>query len=217
MFASALFFIFRSRFKKDNKNESCNLPINSSDENKTSNLQLRRDRAYKHKARRENKSKTWAFLSYIKSVQSIYESSNFYDLDKSISEFNESIERLRDEIYTPTNNNKDLVIRFCRISFYSGECTQNIQSIKLDNLLDYESFDVLDVVDIFKVSTDFRDYWDNVLESYKRKKSKIDRINYVIDHLKEMRERDNLKNIPRFTEQVDNLLSYYISALEKAS
>lgn len=217
MFALALLFIMQYRSKKNNKNEAYNLPIKSSDENKTSNWQLRRDRVYKRNARRENKNKTWAFISYIKSVLSICESYNFYDLDKSISEFNESLERLHDETYTPTKNNKDLAIRFCRISFYSGKCTQNIQSIKLDKLLDYESFDVLDVVDILKVSTDFKNYWDNVLESYKRKKSKIDRINYVINHLKEMRERGNLKNIPRFTEQIDNLLSYYISALENIS
>ena len=68
----------------------------------------------------------------------------------------------------------------------------------------YDSYSVLK-----QVEHSFKCYWDEVLSNYKRQSDKNKRINYIINHLAEMKTNRTLMSIPHLQEILNTLIDHY--------
>lgn len=175
----------------------------------------RRERMSVRQIRLERHKHIWAVLRYVVAINDVYVSENFYDLDKSINEYKIAYDRLHDKDYTPSREEISIAIRFCKIENKRGLCEHKILYTEEQSIYNWKNIHI-DVNKILpKVIISFKTYWDEVLTSYKRPSARKNRINYLINHITEMKTKEYLKSIPEFEKETDILISYYNSLLTK--
>ena len=154
--------------------------------------------------------KIWAVLNYAKSLEAIYDSSNFYDLEKALIEYQNAFARFDDPDFHPSEGEIQCAFRFCDIQYCIGKCQHYLTEEEKRNISNW-SFYTLDYMNILNaVSKRFRTYWDDVLGAYKKKNAFLNRLDYLINHLDEVKHRKNLSTIPRIEDYVNELQVYYI-------
>lgn len=170
----------------------------------------RMDHLHKKHINRTRKTHVWAELRFIKSIENIIDSENFYDLDKSLGDFHDAKARLFEKHYRPTNEEIDIAIRFCTIGYTQERCSHQLTSSEMHDIHYWESYYIHEST-ITNVATSFKDYWDNVLASYKSSSAKKKRIDYLVNHLNEMKEKESLQEFPNVKDHISQLISYYKS------
>lgn len=182
----------------------------STNKEEISTYRSRMDLLRKRDDNRTRKRHAWAILRFMKSIESIESSKNFYDLDMAICDFQEAKTRLREEHYHPTNKEIDLAIRFCSIQHVQGVC---LHQLTTDETYNIHNWDTLTINESFipDVATSFKTYWDDVLGNYQKPSARKNRICYLIKHLNEMKEKDSLQQVSKINEQISKLISYYES------
>lgn len=165
--------------------------------------------------RLERHKRIWAILRYVTTLKGVYNSKNFYDLDKSISEYKVAYDRLYDKDYTPSKEEISIAIRFCKIENKKGQCEHRILEEEEQSIYNWRNIHLNASKILPQVIISFKTYWAEVLTSYKRPSARKNRINYLINHLTEMKTKENLKNILEFEKEADKLISYYNSLLTK--
>ena len=220
VFAIVLIHSVKSKRREcsDNKFSKCPSIIRDIDEKYLRKALLRRakegtiDRAilYKREANRTRKKHVWAVLNFISSIESITISKDFYDLEKSLSWFQNAKTMLFEDDYHPTSKEIDIAIRFCTISHAQGRCPHQLTSSEINDILNWESY-YIDKSVIMNVTASFKTYWDDVLANYKRPSAKINRINYLIDYLNKIKEKESLQQLPNYKEHIAKLISHYRS------
>lgn len=140
-------------------------------------------------------------------------SENFYDLDKSIGDFQDSKARLFEEHYSPTNEEIDTAIRFCTIGYTLGRCSHQLTLNEKYDIYHWETYFFNNLFIINNVADSFKTYWDDVLADYKRPSARLNRVNYLINHLNEMKEKETMQLLPNFEEKINELILYYQSLL----
>lgn len=166
---------------------------------------------YLHKSDVNRKKHVWAMLRFLKSIESVTTSENFYDLDKALCDFQNTKARLLEKDYNPTKEEIEIAIRFCTISYAQGRCFHQLTSNEIYNVRDWETYYIYDSAIMDNTTTSFKAYWDSVLTNYKRPSAKINRINYLIEHLNEMNEKETLQQFSNFKEHIAKLISHYNS------
>lgn len=161
--------------------------------------------------RRERHKRVWAVLRFMVSIKEVHNSINFYDLDKAINEYEISYNRLKDPDFTPTSSEIALAIRFCTHKYYQGNCDYKLSHEEENAIYNWETFCLEKKKILSKTIMSFKEYWEETLSGYKRISAKKNRINYLINHLIEMKGKESLSQIPNFKEQIDELISYYSS------
>lgn len=176
--------------------------INLSDED-LAKAKDRRALKYKRYERMMRHKKIWAVLNYAKCLEAIYNSNNFYDLDKAILDYNRSVERFDQPDFAPSDVVIDCAFRFCDIQYSQKKCGHNLTDDEKHIITNWKSHS-LDYIDILKnVSERFMCYWDGVVDNYLQNSDKEKRIEYLINHLEEVKYRKGLSSIP----QLENYLS----------
>lgn len=174
------------------------------------NLRKKKAKRYRRYERLMRHKKIWAVLNYAKSIEAIYDSKNFYDLDKSLLNYHNSIEHLNNSDFHPSEDNIICALRFCDIQYYQGECNHLLTCNERHRISNWQSSD-LDYDSVFRtVSERFIKYWDDVLDGYKQKNDKMRRLEYLIDHLNEVRERKGLSEVPHIKDYLKKVQTYYI-------
>nr|DAF62195.1 MAG TPA: hypothetical protein [Myoviridae sp. ctt8G1] len=166
---------------------------------------------YKRDINRMRKKRVWAMLRFLKSIESITTSENFYDLDKAICDFQNAKARLLEKDYNPAKEEIEIAIRFCTISYAQGRCFHQLTLSEMHDVRNWETYYIYDSAIMDNTATSFKAYWDSVLANYKRPSAKINRINYLIEHLNEMNEKETLQQFSNFKEHIANLISHYNS------
>jgi len=174
-----------------------------------------RDRMYVRHIRLERHKHIWAVLRYVVAIHDVYNSENFYDLDKSINEYKIAYDRLDDKNYTPSKEEIAIAIRYCKIENKRGLCEHEIIDTEEQSIYNWRNTHIDANKILPQVIISFKTYWDGVLTSYKKPTARKNRINYLINHLAEMKTKENLKSILEFEKEADNLISYYNSLLTK--
>lgn len=165
---------------------------------------------YKREANRTRKKHIWAVLDFINSIESVSTSKNFYDLEESISWFQNAKTMLFEDDYHPTRKEIDIAIRFCTIRHAQRKCTHQLTSSEINDICNWESY-YIDKSVITNVAASFKSYWDDVLDNYKRPSAKINRINYLINYLNKIKEKESLQQFPNFKDHITKLISHYSS------
>lgn len=155
-----------------------------------------------------------AILQYMMVVRDIYNSPNFYELDKRINEYNDLIIKLKDNEFHPNDKEIATAIRFCTIKHQQGKCDHIITQKEGTDIYNWDKY-CLDSERILSYTTNsFKSYWDNVINSYIKLAAKRNRCNYLINHLNEMKNREILSKFPGFEQYANGLIQYYNNQLK---
>lgn len=138
-------------------------------------------------------------------------SENFYDLDKRIGDFLQArSEMLKKQIHL-TSDEIDIVIRLCRFYHSKGICQHELSQPEIRNIHNWETYSFNDIFIINNVAASFKAYWDDVLAGYKRPSARLNKINYVINHLNKMKGKVTIQQLPNCEEKINELILYYKS------
>lgn len=190
------------------KEEKSLVVANSS---KQTEYDLRMQKKHRRYNRLLRHRRVWAVLRFIKEFENIQTSENFYELDKSITEFEVAKERLYEEDYTPGLEDLSTAIRFCLHQQATHKCAHRLSKNEIEKIYDWRLFSYNKHEPLVNAAKRFKLYWDEVLESYKKQSAKCKRNEYVVNHLLEMKEKDTFLNIPNSKEIFDDLIEYYSS------
>lgn len=182
--------------------------IHSSKED-LADLRARRARRYRRYDRLMRHKKIWAVLNYAKSLEAIYDSNNFYDLDKALIEYHDAFARFDDPDFLPSEVEVQCAFRFCDIQYCIGKCQHHLTEAEKQNISNWQA-NTLDYANILKVVSErFIEYWYNDLNDCKSINVRAKKLEYLIDHLEEVKHRKALSNIPEIEEFISNLRTYY--------
>ena len=137
---------------------------------------------------------------------------SFYDLDKAIKELDEIVSRLDSEQFC--DHSIKLAIKYCRIQYVKGDCSYYLSKEDEEKLLmrawEYPNLEkpIRQIIPVFK------EYWDGILQGYKRPSAKINRLNYLINLLNEVLEKPYLQQYNSAKTEVANLRDIYAKQLE---
>lgn len=149
------------------------------------------------------------FFCYHNNFQDL---NSFYDLNNAIKDLDEIISRLDSEPICDMSIK--LAIRYCRIQYMKGECTYCLSKEDEEKLLkrawEYPNTEesIRHIIPVFK------DYWDGVLQSYKRSSARVNRLNYLVNLLDGVLEKPYVQQYDSAKAEVANLRDYYIKQLE---
>lgn len=219
-FISRIFSVFKA---KENKPKDISITVNVMGTEFTVNSsnihaskedladwRARRARKYRRYNRLIRHKKIWTVLDYAKSLEAIYDSNNFYDLDKALLDYREALARFDIPDFHPSKNEILCAFRFFDMQNYTGKCEHRLSEKEKQNISNWSSH-TLNYINILEaVSKRFITYWDEVLGSYKRKSAYLNRLEYLINHLYQVKNRKGLSTIPRFEEYINKLQVYYI-------
>lgn len=220
LFLSRLLSVFKARERKPNDiSISVNLlgthvtvhsiGIQSSKESIT-NSRDRKARSYIRHNRLLYHKKIWAVLSYVKSLEAIYISNNFYDLDKAYLDYRNALARFETPDLCPSQNEIHCAFRFCDMQNYRGQCEHRLSEEEKQSISNWDN-NILDYTNILEaVSKRFITYWDDTLGAYRNKNAYLIRLDYIINHLNEVKRRKGLSMIPQVEDYINKVQFYYI-------
>lgn len=154
-----------------------------------------------------------ALLHLIGVAEKIASSENFYDLDKNIGDFIYVKTKMQEEQIHLTNDEIDTVIRLCRSYYAKGMCQHELSQAEIRNIHNWETYYFNDLYIINDIAASFKTYWDDVLTGYKKTSARLNRINYLINHLNEMKGKGTIQLLPNYEEKINELIQYYKSML----
>ena len=150
--------------------------------------------------------KIWAILNYAKCLEAINNAANFYDLDKALLDYQTAVERFKDSEFLPSKDN--ITFRFCDVQFYRGACEYHLTPEDKLIIANWET-NTLDYNGILNtVSERFMEYWNDTLHKYIQNSARKKRVEYLITHLEEVKNRKGLSTIPQIADYLNNLKSY---------
>ena len=137
---------------------------------------------------------------------------SFYDLDNAIKVLDESIRRLDSEKVCDLSIK--IAIRYCRLQYVKGNCTHYLTKADEEKLLKRVWEYPNTKEPIRHIIPGFKDYWDGVLQSYKRPSARVNRLNYLVNLLNGVLEKPYIQQYDSAKVEVANLRDYYIKQLE---
>lgn len=137
---------------------------------------------------------------------------SFYDLRNSIPGVLESLEEYKSLINYPDLKKcrKQAIKEFCKQNNFSRlpieykEWMQSPFEIKVDIAKDYQ-----------KMSSVYKEYWDDVLNSYVLGYAKINRLEYLVDSMTNEYNNDFIRGNDDAKSVIDSLKNYYYSMLKQ--
>lgn len=173
----------------------------------------RRARLELREHRRERHYYIWAILRYMVCYDELVNSTNFYDYRKALANYNESLDRLKED--PPAEVYFDIAFRFCQTEYYKRKCEHPITQEETLIVRNWRDKTIDPNIPLNKVIGSYQVYWDEVLASYKRPSARKDRLQYLIEKLEEFKMWPELKSAPGLTDKINDLQQHYSGLLEK--
>ena len=129
------------------------------------------------------------------------------DSRDNLRSFNESIIALANA--NITKRDYEIALRFCDFKFRRGKCDRSITQAEKDFLLSGKNIEV-NCLEILKaVIVSFRNYWEDVLISYKKASARKNRLNYLVDKLGEVKDWPEICNDIDAVKEISDLQAFY--------
>lgn len=171
----------------------------------------KRHRLKLREQRRERKYFIWEILRYMISRQELANSSDFYNLRKTLVDYNNSLERLNNDV--PSNEHFEIAFRFCQSELYKGKCNHALTKDEMQIIRDWRT-QTLNIKEILeKVANSYMEYWDEVLASYKRPSARTDRLKYLDEKLDEFSKWPEIQSIEGANNTIHQLRQHYSNML----
>lgn len=162
-----------------------------------------RDIKYKRHAIREHKNRIWLVIRRFVITNDVLNGYSMYDYLNYLKE-RDRLDSFSKES-TISSYEKDIAIRFIIHAIKSGNCDSSIEKIDFtvcDNWLN-------DEIVLQHIYSNFLNYWDEAILSYKSSKAKSKRITYLIEKLNEDLLRTEIKQYANIQQQIKNLIRHY--------
>lgn len=167
----------------------------------------RRERLKRRANRRLRQDRIWHILRVLTTYNDLYCSQNFYEYRDNLRSFNESIIALANA--NTTKRDYEIALRFCDFKFRRGKCGRSITQAEKDFLLSGKNIEV-NCSEILKaVIASFRNYWEEVLISYKKASARKNRLNYLVDKLGEVKDWPEICNDIDAVKEISDLQAFY--------
>lgn len=172
----------------------------------------KRELRYKKADKRERKLIIWRVLRYMITYRDLSSSSNFYEYKNNLASHNHAVEELKTS--KPDKYHLEAAIRFCQIEYLCGRCDYELTQEDIDLLENWETITIDNNRILNDILTSYKEYWDNVLDSYTRPSARIKRLQYLIQDLQEVMKMPFLQNTPNVLNNIKELQDYYQSLLK---
>jgi len=172
----------------------------------------KRELRYKKADKRERKLIIWRVLRYMITYRNLSSSTNFHEYKNNIASHNHAVEELK--ISKPDKYHLEAAIRFCQIEYLCGRCDYELTQEDIDLLENWETKTIDNNRILNDILTTYKEYWDNVLDSYTRPSARIKRLQYLIQDLQEVMKMPFLQNTPNVLNNIKELQDYYQSLLK---
>lgn len=167
---------------------------------------------YKKEERRNKKQKIWVVLRYMVAYNDLVEFSDFYSFQNNLNEYENAKEDLRK--LSPNDYSFRVAFRFCRIEYCSGACDKELSDKDIQDVLNWHTNTIDKHRIVESVLDSYKDYWDDVLASYKRSSARIKRLQYLVQNLEEVSKLSFVQEFPDILSRIKDLQNLYISQLQ---
>lgn len=171
-----------------------------------------RELLYKKEDRRNRKYKIWVVLRYIAAYNALVESSDFYSYHNNLIEYNNAREELSKS--SPNEYSFRVAFRFCRIGYYSGACDKELTDKDIRDVLNWYASTIDKYKIVEHVLNSYKDYWDDVLASYKRPSARIKRLHYLVEYLEGVSNLSFIQEYPDILSRIKDLQGFYMLQLQ---
>ena len=166
-----------------------------------------RELLYKKENRRDRKHKIWVVLRYIAAYNDLLESSDFYSFQNNLIEYENAKEELGKS--SPNDYSFRVAFRFCRIGYYYGACDKELTDKDIQDVLNWHTNTIDKYKIVENVLNSYKDYWDDVLASYKRPSARIKRLQYLVENLEGVSKLPFVQEYPDILTRVKDLQGLY--------
>ena len=165
------------------------------------------DLLYKREERRNRQNKIWAILRYVLAYDNLLTSADFYSFYNNLTEYENAKQKLWES--SPDDYSLRTAVRFCRLEYYNGVCDHELTEKDIKAIYNWQSI-TIDIHDILtKVLISYKEYWDDVLASYKRQSARIKRLRYLVDNLEDVSKSSYIQEYPDIIHGVKELQETY--------
>ena len=173
-----------------------------------------RDRLAAREKRMIRQRRVRSVLMLMTTYDSLMGSRNFYDLKNNMARYSEALGIMRKRHVEA--GDIETAIRFCRMENFYGTCQRPISVQEAGEIYEWRNILINEDELIAKVLLSYRQYWDGVLDSYKRPSARKNRLAYLVDDLEEVMTLPMLQRHPDAIGKVRELQEHY-SKLLRAS
>lgn len=164
-------------------------------------------------ARLERHNRIWLILRYFVTHEDLCNSQSFYEYRENLAEYQNAKKEL--DTSELTSSDFDIAFRFCDIKFKKGECERRITLQEKQIIYSGKEDDVNMANIIGGVIISYKEYWDEVLGSYKKESERKKRICYLVERLGEYKDWPELQGYPELVEKIVDLQKYYSGLIIK--
>lgn len=171
-----------------------------------------RELLYKKEDRRNRKHQIWVVLRYMVAYNDLVESSDFYSFQNNLTEYENARKELGNS--SPNDYSFRAAFRFCRIGYHSGSCDKELTDKDIRDVLNWHTNTIDKHKIVESVLNSYKDYWDDVLASYKRPSARIKRLQYLVENLEDVSKLPFVQEYPDILSRVKELQGLYRLQLE---
>lgn len=174
----------------------------------TSGYQSHRKQVNLRGKRQERHHTIWSVIRFMTTYKKlIEETTNVYQFRDNYQAFKIAKGEMRKR--HPDACNLNTAIRFCQMEFFYGTCDHKLNEHDIQTLYNWRELNIDEEQLLNNVLSSFESYWKDVLDSYVRPSARINRINYLIQELANIREMKELQPYPIILSRIDRLQQQY--------
>ncbi len=170
-----------------------------------------RDRLAVREKRTKRHGRVWAVLRIMTTYDSLMGSRNFYDLKNNMAKYNEAFGVMGK--WHVEASDIETAIRFCRMENFYGICQRPISVQEVGEIYEWRNILINEDNLIARVLLSYKQYWDGVLDSYKRPSARKNRLAYLVDDLEEVMTLPMLQRHPDAIGKIRELQEHYSQQL----
>ena len=169
-----------------------------------------------YKRNLNRKSMIWHFLRFLEAYRDFKDGAeNFYTYKKNNKEFIQAKGELRK--LHPSDDDVLIAIRYCQREYYYGLCNTKIESNIIALIQNWRELAINHEEVFSKTLTQYIEYWDDVVNSYVQKSSRIKRIHYLIDDIERLKGYDVFAQSDNILQQLNTTQEHYRQMLPSES
>lgn len=168
-----------------------------------------RDIRNKRHSKKDHKKRIWLIIRKRKMTNDVLNGNSIHDYLNYLAERNRHNLLMRD--HNITTAEYAVAQRFLKIAVNTDKC----DSLAHDMAMTINEGWLDDDVVLQHIYSNFKAYWDRVIDTYKSRNAKSKRLNYLIEKLKEDQYRVEIREHDSIRKLIQDLIAHYQDTLNK--
>ena len=168
-------------------------------------------RARDHRLKRH--TRIWSVLRFMTTYDQLINTTDFHSYERNKSQYEESWGRMRKE--HACDSDIETAIRYCRMENFYGTCQHPLSPQEITLIRQWRDIQINEEELLYKVLDSYQEYWNEVLNSYKRPSARKNRLVYLVDDLENIMTLPFLLQYSDVINKIKFLQTSYIQSLEQ--